>query len=410
MSNRKYSTGSAPVAISALRALICLAIAAYALLCLPLPLFAQVDKYSDIANLTHAQDEESNIVVYATNALPIPVYFYITGTAIRNYQPSSALPYGVVVPAQASEYRVLSFDIVDKKRRGSVRYAYKFSFGNPYEARHDNDHRYIFPFAHGAKFEVGQSHNGSYTHNNDQNRYAIDFNMDIGTPVHAARDGVVVFVKEDSNIGGASARYGEHGNVIIIMHNDGSFANYVHLRRNGAIVKMGDQVQTGQHIGYSGNTGRSTGPHLHFDVQIPDLAGSMVSIPVTFASLLETIYKPEEREYYYSSHPGKDPFEVRLGRVLTPESFDGYIKAVEDNRTLDVRSEQIDNTFVIFCINGTVADLNLELNVATEGLDAELEYPFRVAIPAQSEVFCGIFRRQQGASRIRLTPNLIPVE
>ena len=67
-------------------------------------------------------------------------------------------------------------------------------------------------------------------------------------------------------------------NRIVILHKDGTFASYVHLKYKGTLVKVGDQVKRGQKIGYSGNTGQSSGPHLHFVVRKEnDLA-----IPVYF--------------------------------------------------------------------------------------------------------------------------------
>ena len=73
-------------------------------------------------------------------------------------------------------------------------------------------------------------------------------------------------------------KYAERANLIRIVHDDGSMAIYAHLRENGAMVRVGQRVSLGQLIGYSGNTGFSSGPHLHFCVQI-NSAGHLVSIP-----------------------------------------------------------------------------------------------------------------------------------
>ena len=371
-----------------------------------IPVHAQNTNYSDVASLVSQQDDQNNIVVYASNTLPIPVYFYVQITQIKNYQSAAVFPYGFVVPPQTTDYQALSFNIIDPTQKSSIQYKYRFSLGNPTEAVHNQEYEYLFPFAHGEKFEVGQSHNGTYSHDNDQNRYAVDFNMDINTPIHAAREGFVVFVKEDANIGGRGAQYGPHTNIIIIMHNDNSFSNYVHLKQDGALVEVGQKVDAGQHIGYSGNTGNSSGPHLHFDVQIPRGNGTMASIPVTFTSLFERIMAPKVGEYYYSSHPEGQPFEVILGRTLNARSFDDYIKSIEDTNALNVRSEQIDNTFIIFCSNGNSVDIAVEIDVRIVGLNSELEYPRPYIIPAQSEIFCGIFRRQKNATRIQITPRI----
>ena len=52
----------------------------------------------------------------------------------------------------------------------------------------------------------------------------------------------------------------------MIYHSDGTFAEYTHIKNNGAEVNVGDQIKIGQFIGYSGDVGWATGPHLHFIV------------------------------------------------------------------------------------------------------------------------------------------------
>ncbi|MDN5346985.1 MAG: hypothetical protein PWP65_549 [Clostridia bacterium] len=85
---------------------------------------------------------------------------------------------------------------------------------------------------------------------------AIDIGVPYGTPVRAAEAGVVIFV----------GYYGGYGRSILIDHGDGLMTRYAHLA--GYEVKVGEQVERGEVIGYSGNSGRSTGPHLHFEVLI----------------------------------------------------------------------------------------------------------------------------------------------
>jgi murein DD-endopeptidase MepM/ murein hydrolase activator NlpD len=88
--------------------------------------------------------------------------------------------------------------------------------------------------------------------------------MPIGTPVHAIRSGVVVAVEE---------RFADddhervHENWVMIRHADTTVARYIHLTLGGAVVEVGEAVAQGQIVGRSGNSGESTAPHLHFDVQ-----------------------------------------------------------------------------------------------------------------------------------------------
>lgn len=88
----------------------------------------------------------------------------------------------------------------------------------------------------------------------------IDFNAETGTPVVAAADGMVL-----------SAEYhAEYGNVVDIDHGDGLTSRYAHMSRLN--VKAGTLVKRGQKIGAVGNTGRSTGAHLHFEVRMLGIA------------------------------------------------------------------------------------------------------------------------------------------
>lgn len=94
---------------------------------------------------------------------------------------------------------------------------------------------------------------------------AVDFLVPEGTEVYAAADGIVTAVKDDSSIGGFDPKYWYQGNYVVIRHN-GESTGYEHFRYKGIVVKVGDNVGQGRLIGYSGNTGYSRGPHLHFEV------------------------------------------------------------------------------------------------------------------------------------------------
>ncbi|CAB9515764.1 DD-endopeptidase MepM [Seminavis robusta] len=111
---------------------------------------------------------------------------------------------------------------------------------------------------------VVQGYNCDISHSGD---YAIDFVMDEGTNVLAARDGTVTSVV-DSNTGSCPISQDCRGNFVKITHTDGSYALYLHLKQGGACVTSGQVVQKGDVIGLSGNVGLSTGPHLHFEVDL----------------------------------------------------------------------------------------------------------------------------------------------
>ncbi len=127
----------------------------------------------------------------------------------------------------------------------------------------DNSYVYYLPFEKGSKFLLIQAYNSKMSH---QNEISLDFKMKKGSKVCAARGGVVTAVKEDSDEGGLKDEYLSKGNHIIILHNDGSEAMYWHLQKNAVLVNTGDTVLQGSLIGYSGNTGYTAFPHLHFQV------------------------------------------------------------------------------------------------------------------------------------------------
>ena len=127
----------------------------------------------------------------------------------------------------------------------------------------DNSYIYSLPFAKGSKFLLIQAYNSSMSHKDE---ISLDFKMKKGSKVCAARAGIVTAVEEDNDEGGLKDEYLSKGNHIIITHNDGSEAMYWHLQKDGVLVNVGDSVKQGQLIGYSGNTGYTAFPHLHFQV------------------------------------------------------------------------------------------------------------------------------------------------
>ena len=142
------------------------------------------------------------------------------------------------------------------------------------------DTNYVFdlPFAPGEKSMVMQGYNGSYSH---QGQFALDFKAKKGTPIHAAREGLVYKTESSHVKGGPKKKFLRLGNHIVIKHSDGTFAAYWHLLYKGALVKVGDTISKGQLIGLSGNTGYSSWAHLHFDVYYYS-EGKQVTIPTLF--------------------------------------------------------------------------------------------------------------------------------
>ncbi|WP_128984449.1 M23 family metallopeptidase [Streptomyces roseicoloratus] len=101
-----------------------------------------------------------------------------------------------------------------------------------------------------------------------------DFAVPVGTPVKAAGAGTVV--KAGPNGGGDGPAY---GNAIVVKHANGRYSQYAHLSK--IKVHIGQKVSAGQQIALSGNTGNSSGPHLHFEIRTTPNYGSAVN-PAAF--------------------------------------------------------------------------------------------------------------------------------
>ncbi|NHN57288.1 peptidoglycan DD-metalloendopeptidase family protein [Calidifontibacter sp. DB0510] len=120
--------------------------------------------------------------------------------------------------------------------------------GNPNAA-------YKLPWSKGASYRISQGPNGTYSHNSVWNDNAVDVSMPIGTPVLAARGGVVKSTGYTSAGG---------GNYVLIQDASGLCQVYFHL--SSYSVVPGQAVAQGQRVAASGNSGNSSGPHLHFDL------------------------------------------------------------------------------------------------------------------------------------------------
>lgn len=154
----------------------------------------------------------------------------------------------------------------------------------------DNSYVYWLPYEKGERHLFVQGANSSFSHKNE---LSYDFKMPLGSKICAARPGVVVAVKSDSDKGGLKDEYLDDGNHIIIQHDDGSMAQYWHLQQNGVLVKVGDTVSKGQLIGYSGNTGYTAFPHLHFQI----VAASGKEILARFLTRKGSVYIRPGRWY-----------------------------------------------------------------------------------------------------------------
>lgn len=138
---------------------------------------------------------------------------------------------------------------------------------------------------------------GYFSRLSHKNRAALDFKMKKGTNICAARSGIVIRLKEDSNKGGWKKTYRSFGNYIVVQHEDSSRSGYWHLKYNGLLVKIGDTVKQGQVIGLSGRTGYALFPHLHFLVWKSNKNGQWTQIGTRFQTNKGILYLRPYRFY-----------------------------------------------------------------------------------------------------------------
>jgi murein DD-endopeptidase MepM/ murein hydrolase activator NlpD len=190
-------------------------------------------------------------------------------------------PHLTIGPLESVEVaRVRGFNLLDS---GEAIFLHTAVIGDP-KAKHDDRVTYAWPFPRGAKARLSQGPRGP-THHDMGSLYAIDLAVPEGTPVLAARAGTVVFLESRYFESGMDrVKYLSRSNQVRILHDDGSMASYAHLYPQSIDLEPGQRVEVGQRIGLSGNTGYSSGPHLHFVVMVHrDM--QMVSVPFRMAGV-----------------------------------------------------------------------------------------------------------------------------
>lgn len=269
-----YQSGTGEIISRALLLLIAISLAAFS------SSAATADNKPKSMNVvTSREGETTRFAIENLEETEITVTFELE---LKNLKGTTNFPFtAVFAPKKVTE----AFKLFPADTNAGWNYSYtcRYTIGST-AVKHDNAYVYSLPYAAGATFKVTQGYNGTYSHTGPE-QYAIDWKMSPGTPVHAARDGVVVKIKDDSDKGGPDRKFENAANYILIRHADGSIGNYAHLQKAGAKVLLGQKVKAGDWIGLSGNSGFSTGPHLHFAVFKTKNGSERESIPVRFRTL-----------------------------------------------------------------------------------------------------------------------------
>ena len=193
-----------------------------------------------------------------------------------------------IAPARR-ETVLLKLAALDADKPMSVGYQYLAVLGDP-KSEHAVTEPYRAPFALARAFRVTQAAPVQITHRDASSTQAVDIEMPIGTQVYAARSGTVIEVASRFFEGGVDRV--RDANVVRVLHPDGTMGVYAHLNWDSIRVKPGQVVRRGEYIADSGNTGFSSGPHLHFAVQ-RNVGLKLHSVPVQFTGPGGTVVTPQ---------------------------------------------------------------------------------------------------------------------
>ena len=236
-------------------------------------------KPPSVSVTTHLVDRELQFIARNDYHAPVEVVIALDGlTNVQKPGPDQVMRW-IVDPR--SEFMLMALSSMGDDPEPAAKFRYIALLGDP-RSRHDPQRPYRAPFAVAGDYPITQAFPLAATHNTADSRYAVDIAMPIGTDIHAARGGIVFEVASTNFRGGVDReRDAATANIVRILHDDGTHAVYAHLNLNSIRVQAGDKVERGQYIADSGNTGFSSGAHLHFAV-LRNAGMRIESVPVKF--------------------------------------------------------------------------------------------------------------------------------
>ncbi len=223
--------------------------------------------FSEINIKIYHEQNQDGFTIYADNEEYCPVSVKIN-FSLRNLKTADGDNNIYVIPARSKKTRLTDLSIVKNARNINLSYQYSGNYGDATKTDFDEDYQYFLPFKKGTTHNVWQGYKGRLSHHNEN---ALDFTMPVGTELFAIREGIVIKVVDKNKRHCTRPECAQYNNYILVYHPDGTMADYAHIKQNGAEVKIGDEIEKGQFIGYSGNVGYTSGPHLHLSVFLPKL-------------------------------------------------------------------------------------------------------------------------------------------
>lgn len=236
----------------------------------------KLDNQVKLETRKHAAGE----TLLVRNDLYAPVQVELKLEQLSNVSGAPGKPISWVLPPR-SEIRLATLAPLDPAK--PLRYTPKLSYALGDPRLLPIKKSYPLPWQ-GGPFRLTQGANGQYSHFTPKGRYAMDIAMPEGTPIVAARSGIVVKTENAQSGRGNNPS----GNFVRILHDDGTMGVYLHLMQGSVSVREGQRIATGAPIARSGNTGNSTGPHLHFVVQ-RNVGMALESIPFEFAQPVDSL-------------------------------------------------------------------------------------------------------------------------
>ncbi|MFA6431920.1 MAG: M23 family metallopeptidase [Candidatus Margulisiibacteriota bacterium] len=250
--------------------------------------YAKLDEKNN-ANMCIIQrydDAKGEVVFSVWNGYPFDITLTFRPT-LKNMQSDATFPLHIISPPNSTSV-AYSATIIDRSLPYTWNNSWDWRMGKS-DAVHDDTYIYTLPFPAKKKFKISQGYYGTGSHFDDFT-HSIDWEMPIGTPILAARDGTVMFVRDQYYKHSIDPIFKNYTNTITVVHNDGTMAEYSHIKKDSARVKVGDVVKVGDEIALSADVGYAVSPHLHFRIfRIVDET-KYESIPVRFKNLKPELY------------------------------------------------------------------------------------------------------------------------
>ena len=213
----------------------------------------------------------TRVVQTVRNRYAVPVMVAWQMSALENVSPVSPLSGVVYVPpADAPNgtgpiIAIAELAVNDPTQAYRRELTFRARFGDP--NAQPSPYAYALPYPRGQTFSVLQGFHGAFSHRGS-NEFAVDFDCPVATKVLATRPGMVVATNAQAHGSGTTQEYLDYKrtNFVLVLHDDGTLGEYMHLAPATVQVKPGQRVERLQELALSGNTGFSSTPHLHFQV------------------------------------------------------------------------------------------------------------------------------------------------